>query len=507
MSARQSAVIIGSGIGGLAVANILAKAGYQVTVYERAEMPGGRMGKLEVDGFTYDTGPSWYLMKEVFEQYFQLFDKTTSEYYELVRLSPAYKVFFETRGPITISGESEANFTQFEAIEPGAGAALRKYVADGEKNYKSAFDYFLYSTFTQPYRLLRWDVVKALPSLLPVILSSLHTYVARRFKTAELQQILEYPSVFLGASPFNTPALYQLMSYLDFKEGVFYPKEGGMYTIAESLYTLGKELGVTYVFSAEVEKIATNRGVVSGINVNGQKISADIVIANSDLHYTETQLLETTDQSYPESYWQKRQAGPSALLLYLGVEGPLPELEHHNLFFVRDWQKNFEDIYDNSIWPETASMYVSRTTATNPETAPEGYENLFVLVPLPPNVSQSGEVVDRFVEHYLEQLELLSGVPSLRSRISIKEIRTPDYFAEQFFAWQNTALGMSHTLTQSAFFRPSVKSKKVKNLYYVGGGTQPGIGVPMCIISAQLVYKHITNDGSVQPLTELRSTF
>ena len=488
----------------MATANILAKAGYAVTVYEKASAPGGRMGKLEIDGFTFDTGPSWYLMKEVFEQYFGLFGKRPEDYYSLKKLSPAYKVFYETRPPITITDFFEENSALFEAIEPGAGKRLGEYTANGERNYKSALTYFLYNTFTKPQTLLNREVIAALPAFLPVLGSSLHNYVARRFKTPELQQILEYPSVFLGASPFNTPALYQLMSYLDFKEGVFYPERRGMYAVTESLHQLGTELGVQYVFDSEVSHILTKDGRATGVQIGENEFSADIVISNSDLHHTETVLLEEKDRSYSESFWQKSEAGPSALLLYLGVKGELPELEHHNLFFVKDWQKNFTDIYEAKIWPEQASLYVSRTTATDPETAPAGHENIFVLVPLPPGVAPDQPTIDRFVERYLAEIEQLAGIPDLRARIVTKHIRTPDYFGEAFFAWQNTALGMSHTLRQSAFFRPSVKSKKVKNLYYVGGGVQPGIGVPMCIISAQLVYKHITGDGSPHALTDIR---
>ena len=306
MSAKQTAAIIGAGVGGMATANILAKAGYAVTVYEKASAPGGRMGKLEIDGFTFDTGPSWYLMKEVFEHYFGLFGKRPEDYYSLKKLSPAYKVFYETRPPVTITDSFEKNGALFESIEPGAGKRLGEYTANGEKNYKSALTYFLYNTFTKPQTLLNREVIAALPAFLPVLGSSLHSYVARRFTTPEIQQILEYPSVFLGASPFNTPALYQLMSYLDFKEGVFYPERRGMYAVAKSLYELGTELGVQYVFDSEVDQILTKDGKAMGIQVGESEFLADIVISNSDLHHTETVLLEEKDRSYPESFWQKR---------------------------------------------------------------------------------------------------------------------------------------------------------------------------------------------------------
>ncbi len=496
MPSKQTAVIIGAGAGGLALANILAKAGLVVSVYEKNATPGGRMGLLKKDGFTFDTGPSWYLMSDVFEAYFQLFDKRVADYFELLRLDPAYKVFFETIDPVTITGNLKDNLTVFENLEPGAAEKLRSYLARGQRHYEAALKYFLYNPFKRYGNVLNREVIAAGPSLLPMFSQTLHSYVAKHFKRQELQQILEYPSVFLGASPFTTPALYQLMSYLDFQEGVFYPAKRGMHAVTEALVALGTELGVQYHYDSPVEQIITKAGQAEGIMIGSQRIHADIVVSNADLYFTEQSLLQPIDRTYSDAYWTKRQAGPSALLMYLGVKGSLPELEHHNLFFVSAWQENFDDIYKTREWPERASMYVSKTTATDKATAPKGHENIFVLVPLPAGADKTPEAVARYTEHYLEQLESMTGIPDFRKRIVLREIRTPSYFGDAFNAWQNTALGMSHTLRQTAILRPSVKSKRVRNLYYVGGGTQPGIGVPMCLISAQLVYKHVVKDWS-----------
>lgn len=496
MADNKTAVIIGAGVGGLALANILAKAGYNVTIYEKNSMAGGRMGVLKKDGFTFDTGPSWYLMKDVFSDYFALFGKKTSDYYELTKLEPAYKVFFETRDPVVITGNLQSNLKVFESIEEGAARKLGEYISRGEKNYYTALRYFLYNPFKRFSNLLKSDILSALPGFAGVFTRSLHGHVSSSFKKTELQQILEYPSVFLGASPFNTPALYQLMSYLDFKEGVFYPKKGGMYAVAEALCSLGEELGVRYKYNSSVSSIKVDNGIASGVIVDDKFVEADIVVSNADLHFTETKLLGSQYQTYPESYWLKRKAGPSALLLYLGVKGALPELEHHNLFFVKEWRRNFDQIYKDKSWPESASMYVSKTTASDKTSAPKGHENIFVLVPLPSGTLENAVLVDECVDGYLKQLEVLSGITDLRQRIVVKEVYTPEHFGEAFNSWENTALGMSHTLRQTAFLRPSVKSKKVKNLYYVGAGSQPGIGVPMCIISAQLVYKYLAEDWS-----------
>jgi phytoene desaturase len=503
---QKKAIIIGAGAGGLATANILAKTGYSVTIVEKNSSPGGRMDTLREHGFTFDTGPSWYLMKDVFEHYFGLFGKKPSDYYELTRLDPAYKVFFDYHKPVTITKSYAQNKKAFDSLEPGAAKKLDTYLDRAEQSYKLALKYFLYNPFTRVKSVLHPEVIRAVPAFGALFTRNLHRYISRRFSALPIQQILEYPSVFLGASPFNTPALYQLMSYLDFKEGVFYPKSGGMYSITEALMSLGKELGVTYKFGASVDSIIVADNKATGVRVAGKTLHADVVISNADLHFTETQLLDPEHQSYPESYWQRRNPGPSALLLYLGVRGSMPELEHHNLFFTKHWSKNFDDIYKHRVWPENASVYVSKTTATDPTTAPHEHENMFVLVPLPPNNQLPADQQQSYIDHCLDQIAAQAGISDLRERIVYQHVRSPEWFEQQFNSWQYTALGMAHTLRQSAFLRPKVRSKKVQNLYYVGAGTQPGIGVPMCLISAQLVYKSLTSDHSAQPLTNLESS-
>lgn len=503
---KPTAIVIGAGAGGLGVANILAKAGYNVTIYEKNAGPGGRMGLLKAKGFTFDTGPSWYLMDDVFKDYFALFGKKPADYYELTRLDPAYKVFFDYQESITIGGSYTQIRKQFEAAETGAGVKLDEYLGRAEHNYHMALKYFLYNPFRSYRFAAKREVLARTPQFMNMFARTLHGYVGKSFKSLALQQILEYPSVFLGASPFTTPAVYQLMSYLDMKEGVFYPKHDGMYAVTKALAELGKELGVTYTYNRNVESIIVEDGVARGVVVNGKRVEADIVISNADLHFTETKLLNKEHQTYPQAYWQKRQAGPSALLMYLGVKGELPGLTHHNLFFIKDWKQNFAAIYGNKTLPQKASMYVSKTTATDAATAPKGHENLFVLVPLPPGVTMSDKQVEKYADLYLQQLENMSGISDLRDRLVVKELRGPAYFRDSFNAWQNTALGLSHTLRQSAFLRPSVVSKKVKNLYYVGGTTQPGIGVPMCLISAQLMYKELTHDvspGTIKVIEEV----
>lgn len=502
MKKQLTAIIIGAGAGGLATANILAKQGYKVAVYEKNDQVGGRMGVFEKDGFLFDTGPSWYLMADVFEHYFKLVDEEVSDHYRLKRLSPAYKVFYDYASPLTITGNLKKDAQAFEKIESGSGEKLKRYVERAETNYKLALQHFLYNPFRSSTGLVSRDVIKKVPEFLRLFAQPLHSYVKRYFKSQVLQQILEYPMVFLGASPYNAPALYQLMSYLDFKEGVFYP-EGGLYKISEALFNIGNKLGVDYHLNSPVEKIITEGDRVTGIQVRGKVVSADLVVSNADLHFTETKLLQTSARSYSESYWSNRTAGPSALLLYLGIKGSLPELNHHNLFFVKNWRENFDSIYKHKDWPTDASIYVCKPSASDNLVAPKNHENVFVLVPLPAGNIKSSNQTNSYVDKYLAQIETMSGIKDLSKRIVVKEVRDPQHFSKAFNSWQYSALGMSHTLRQSAFLRPSVKSKKLKNLYYVGAGTQPGIGVPMCLISAELVYKAVIGDNSPGPLEKL----
>jgi len=500
-------IIIGSGIGGLATANLLAKAGHEVHVYEKENGPGGRAGQFKKDGFTFDTGPSWYLMPDVFEHYFELLDTTVKEQLDLVQLKPAYKVFFENDDSVTITGDLEKDAETFESIETGAGESLKKYVEKSDETYQLSLKHFLYSNFNSPADFTHPDILKRAGKMLILATTSIDSYVKKFVTNQKLKQILEYPMVFLGTSPFNAPALYSLMSALDFKEGVFYPR-GTMYAIVEQLTALGNSLGVQYHYKSAVARIVVSNGTTSGIELEkGPKVEADVIISNADLHFTETQLLNAENQTYPEKYWTKQEASPSALLLFLGIKGKVPEFEHHTLLFVEDWKANFDSIYHTTIPPEKASLYISKTSHTDASTAPKGHENIFVLVPLPAGISLTAEQTKELTAHYLSQIKTMTGV-DLASRTISQTTFGPDDFKTKYHSWQSSMLGPSHKLSQSAFFRTPNKSKKVTNLYYVGSGTVPGIGVPMCLISAELIYKRlagIKRGGrvhSIEPIKE-----
>lgn len=497
----EHAVIIGGGVGGLATANILAKAGYHVSLYESRHQLGGRAGMHEAKGFRFDTGPSWYLMPQVFEHYYELLGEDVNKHLDLIKLDPAYQVYFEGNPqPTVITSDKQSNKKLFEKLEPGAGARLERYLADAALLYELSQKYFLYNNFASKRNVINKEVLGNLTKFVQLAFRPLHSYVKQYFHTQELQQILEYPSVFLGASPYIAPAIFSLMSYLDMEEGVFYP-QGGFYTLVESLVTIGRKLGVSYYTKSPVTSITTKDGQATGVKLkSGKVISADLVISNADLHFTETKLLPKSLQSYPESYWEKRIPGPSALLMYLGINGELPQLKHHNLIFVKDWHKNFADVFDNGAYPMPASIYVCKPSATDSSVAPKGQENVFVLVPWPAKNAKQPKDLSTYADMYITQIETMTGISDLRQRIIYKKLYGPQDFAKDYGAWHGTALGPAHTLRQSALFRASNRSKKVKNLYYVGGTTQPGVGLPMCLMSAELVYKYLVNDRTPGPL-------
>lgn len=499
----KKVIIIGGGIGGLATANILAKAGYKVTVLEKNESLGGRAGLLKEKGFTFDTGPSWYLMPEVFDQYFKLFGVSVDEVLGVKRLSPAYKIFFETEDPVIITGDIENDKKLFEAIEPGAGEKLERYIKTSKQVYDMSLKHFLYTNFASLSDVAKKDIIKKSAKMLSMTATSIDKYTSKFFKDHRLKKILEYSMVFLGSSPYDTPAIYSLMSALDFEYGVYYPRRG-MYSIIELMQDIGTNLGVEYEYLSDVNSIIVDKGKAAGVKLSsGRSLEADIIVSNSDLFYTENYLLPPKYRQYSPNYWNKKNPGPSAMMMYLGIKGELPEIEHHTLLFIDAWKENFDDIYVSHKIPRKASIYLSKATSENKNLAPEGHETLVVLVPWPSGIDVSDAALKKYSDLYLYQIEKMTGISNLSKRIVYKKIIGPNNFATNFYAWQNTALGPSHTLSQSAIFRFANKSKKVKNLYYVGGSTLPGIGLPMCIISAELVYKHISKDRKGGPVEKI----
>ncbi|WP_439592344.1 phytoene desaturase family protein [Microbacterium sp.] len=506
------AIIVGAGIAGLATAALLARDGWRVTVVEGRDDVGGRAGSWQKDGFRFDTGPSWYLMPEVFEHFFALLGTTAEAELDLVPLDPAYRVYSGAEGdPVDIrSGRVHAT-ALFEAIEPGSGAVLDAYLDSAGDAYDLAVNRFLYDTYESTAGLRDPAVVRRLPTLAPLLARSLASYVDRRFTDQRLRQILEYPAVFLGGSPYGVPSLYHLMSHLDLDEGVLYPR-GGLTEVIVAIERLAVAEGVEIITGAEVVAIETEDARATGIRLaDGTQLAGDLVVSTADLHHTETALLPRELQSYPESWWTKRTPSPGALLLLLGVDGALPELAHHTLLFVDDWKAGFDDIFGTpSRIPDPASLYVCRPSATDPSVAPAGSENLFVLVPVPadPTIGRGGEDgdgdprVEAAADRVIAQIAERCGIPDLRERIVVRRTIAPGDFEADLHAWRGNSLGLAHTLGQSAVFRPRNVSKKVDGLFYAGASALPGIGLPMCLISAELVLKRLRGDRTPGPLPE-----
>lgn len=496
------AIVIGGGITGLATAALLAREGHQVTLLEKQPELGGRAGLWEADGFRFDTGPSWYLMPEVFDHFFKLMGTSAAEQLDLVKLDPGYRVFFEgSDEPIAVTSRREENIALFESIEPGSGRRLSRYLDSATETYEMARRRFLYSTFESLAPLLTGDVLRRTPRLVRLLLQSLDRRAAGTVRDPRLRQILGYPAVFLGSSPFLTPSMYHLMSHLDMTDGVYYPM-GGFTTVIERIAALAVEAGATVRTGASVTRIIVDGGCATAVELDGgETLEADLVVSTADLHHTETRLLEPEHQTYPAKYWDTRVAGPGAMLLYLGVEGELPQLQHHTLLFARDWRHNFDAIFGRQTRiPDVPSLYVCKPSGVDPQLAPAGHENVFVLVPIPadPGITELQQLGDSVIE----QIAAWTGVPDLESRIVLRRTVGPADFERDLNAWKGTALGPAHTLRQSAFFRGGNKSRRVEGLYYAGSSSIPGIGLPMCLISAELVIKRLRGDTSTGPLPE-----
>ncbi|CAI9386621.1 phytoene desaturase family protein [Microbacterium sp. T2.11-28] len=507
MTAR-TATIIGGGIAGLATAALLADDGWEVTLFEARDDLGGRAGSWARDGFRFDTGPSWYLMPEVFEHFFALLGTSAAAELDLVELTPAYRVYAEPTGDgpgerVDVTSGRDAVRSLFEEREPGSGPRLDAYLDSAGDAYDLAVSRFLYDTYASTEGLRDRRVVSQLPRLLPLLTRPLAGHVAKFFQEPVLRQILGYPAVFLGASPFEAPSLYHLMSHLDLDDGVLYPR-GGFSELIAAVERLARGRGVRILTGSPVREILVDGSTATGVRLeDGTEHRSDVVVSGADLHHTETTMLPPRLQSYPDRWWASRTPAPGALLLLLGVDGELPELAHHTLLFARDWEKNFGDIFgDRTRIPDPASLYVCRPSATDETVAPPGSENLFVLVPIPadPGLGHGGTdgggdpEVERVADRVIDQISRWAGIPDLASRIRVRRTIMPADFADDLGIWRGTSLGLAHTLRQSAVFRPRNVSKKVEGLLYTGASVLPGIGLPMCLISAELVVKRLRGD-------------
>lgn len=478
--AGRSVAIIGGGFGGLSAACYLADAGADVTVLEKNEQIGGRASVLDHAGFRFDMGPSWYLMPDVFDRFFAHFDRSPEEYYTLEHLDPHYRIFWKDGDRLDVTADIADTKTAFESYEAGAGEALDRYLDRAEKTYEVGMEQFVYTDRSRFRDYLDWDVAKNAPGL--GLLGSMRDHVANYFDHEKLRQVVQYSLVFLGGSPKNTPALYNLMSHVDFDLGVYYP-DGGIGSVVDGVVELGRSLGVEYRTGVEVREISGQRGDFQ-LETTAGTVAADIVVSDADYAHTEQALLEPADRQQDEAYWDDRTYAPSAYLLYLGVSGDLPELAHHSLVLPTDWDPHFEQIFDAPEWPDDPAYYLCAPSKTDDTVAPEGCSALFALVPIAPGLEDGEAAREAYREQLLDDIAANTGV-DLRDRILVEETFSVTDFATRYNAREGTALGLAHTLRQTGPLRPSHRSSALDGLYYTGAYTTPGIGVPMCLISGQ----------------------
>ena len=495
----KKAIIIGSGFGGLGSACLLAKAGYEVVVLEKNEQPGGRASVYSENGYTFDMGPSWYLMPDIFEHFFRLMGERVEDYLDLQKLQPSYRIFFkEKQQVVDIHSDLEKDIPVLEKLEPGCTPHLREYLKRSGYQYEIAKKHFLFKNYDSILDFLNWKTMIEGSRL--SVFTKMDRYVKRFFKSDALQKIMQYTLVFLGSSPYNTPALYNIMSHIDFSMGVFYP-QGGIYQVVKALVSMANKHGATIETGKEVKRILVSGGKASGVELSDGSIrEADLVISNADIAFTDMVLTPDGSRLHDEAYWKSRTLAPSAFIMYLGVDGRIPQLTHHNLLFSKNWEKNFAEIFDHPQWPSDPSLYVCAPSVTDPSVAPAGKENLFVLVPIASGLDYSEEDLERYGDTILATMETEMQIPDLRKRIEYKKFFSVKDFAVRYNSLGGTALGLAHTMKQTAIFRPNNTNPKVENLFYVGAGTNPGIGMPICLVSAELAYKRIVGNKSDGPL-------
>lgn len=491
MNKPQRVIVIGSGFAGLSAATQLAHQGYDVTILEKNSVPGGRARVFSEQGFTFDMGPSWYWMPDVFDDYFARFGKKTSDYYQLVRLDPSYKVIFGPGQQVDLPANMKALRALFESIEPGAAVQLDEFLRQAAYKYEVGIKKFVWKPSRKVSEFLSLKLLYDVTRL--DVFQSFASHVRKFFKDPRLLQLVEFPILFLGATAEKTPAMYSLMNYAEMTLGTWYPM-GGMHEIVRGMVKLAEEKGVKIILNQNVRHIAVEKGEATRVLTAEGTYEGDIVVAGADYHHVDSQLLAEPYQNYPEAYWDKRVMAPSSILYYLGVNKRVPHLTHHNLFFDEDFALHSHEIYEEPKWPSRPLFYVSAPSKTDPSVAPEGCENLFVLIPVAPGLTDDTEEVrEKYYNLVMERLEAYVG-EAIRPHVVYKKSYAHADFREDYNAFKGNAYGLANTLRQTAILKPSLKNKKVKNLYYTGQLTVPGPGVPPSLISGLVVAKEVEKE-------------
>ena len=492
---KKKVVVIGAGFSGMSVASFLAKAGYEVTILEKHAMPGGRARKFSVDGFTFDMGPSWYWMPDVFERYFNQFGKTVSDYYTLQRLDPSYRIYWND-APMDIPANYDALKQLFNELEPGSAEKLEQFIAEASYKYKVGINKLVHKPGRSLTEFIDLDLISGLFKL--DIFNSLQSHVRALFKNKKIRQLLEFPVLFLGALAENTPALYSLMNYADIIGGTWYP-EKGIYEIVDAMYKVAVELGVQFRFNEDVKEMVIKDGIAIGVKSNSPEsllstsnyFEADIVVGSADYHFIETRLLPKIYRSYSDNYWTTRVMAPSCLLYYVGLDKKLTNITHHSLFFDTSFAAHGDEIYTSKQWPTNPLFYVSAPSVTDNTVAPTGCENLFFLIPISSGLTGDDEMLrDKYFDMIIKRMETHLK-QSIKEHVIFRQSFSSSDFIGEYNAFKGNAYGLANTLLQTAILKPACKSKKVRNLFYTGQLTVPGPGVPPSLISGEVVAKEV----------------
>jgi len=483
----KSINIIGSGFAGLSAAASLSQLGYSVKVFEKNAMPGGRARKLEAGGYRFDMGPTWYWMPDVFEKFFNRFGHSVKEMYDLKRVSPGYRVFFGVQDYTDVPADIDDLYKTFESLEKGSAAKLKKFLDRAGYKYDIGINKIVYLPGNSYAELLRWDFIKGMFRL--DFFKSVTSYVHAEFKNPRLRQILEFPVLFLGATPEKTPALYTLMNYADLKLGTWYPM-GGMYSVVEAMKKIAEEQGAKFYMNATAEKITVKDQNTTGLLINGKEFNSDAIVAAADYHHVEQTLIPEEFRKYNEKYWNSRVLAPSSLLFYLGINKKLNGFLHHNLFFDEDFKKHADEIYSNPKWPTNPAIYVSCNSVTDPTVAPDGHDNLIILIPVAPGLKDTEETREHYYQLVISRLEKITK-QKISEHVVYKRSYAHNDFLSDYNSFRGNAYGLANTLLQTANLKPSMRNPKLKNLFYTGQLTVPGPGVPPTIISGQVVAAEI----------------
>ena len=484
-------IVIGSGFAGLSAASFMAKAGWDVTVIEKNETPGGRARQLKENGFTFDMGPSFYWMPDVFERYFEKFGKKVSDYYQLARLNPSYRIYWGD-GFTDIPANPDELGQVFESLEPGSAVKLEKYLKGAAYKYEVGMNKLVFKPGHSFTEFMDWQTISGVFKL--QVFSSVKKHITKYFSHPKLRQMMEFPVLFLGALPENTPALYSLMNYADIKLGTWYPSRqggSGMYAVVDGMYRLALELGVKFHFNENVKQIIVENNLAKKILSEKNSYDAEVIISGADYHFTETVLLEKKYRSYSEKYWDKKTMAPSCLLYYLGLNKKIKNVLHHSLFFDVPFDEHAKEIYTTKQWPSAPLFYMSVNSVTDATVAPPGCEAMVLLIPVAAGLqNDTEELREKYFQKIIKRLERHTG-QSIMDNIVYKKTYGPSDFVDDYNSYRGNAYGLANTLMQTAIFRPRCKSKRVGNLFYTGQLTVPGPGVPPCLVSGEVVAKQV----------------